>query len=114
MAPVTPSSTMKLESSSRAWEALTPPLSEWILDAISSMGFAQMTPVQASTIPLFMTHKDVVVEAVTGSGKTLAFLIPVIEKLLRLDEPIKKHHIGAIIVSPTRYFLNGPKALSSC
>jgi ATP-dependent RNA helicase DDX55/SPB4 len=39
---------------------------------------------------------------VTGSGKTLAFLIPVVEKLLRLEEPIKKHHIGAIIVSPTR------------
>ena len=49
-------------SSSRAWEALTPPLAEWILDAMSSMGFGRMTPVQASTIPLFMTHKDVVVE----------------------------------------------------
>jgi ATP-dependent RNA helicase DDX55/SPB4 len=39
---------------------------------------------------------------VTGSGKTLSFLIPVIEKLLRLEEPLKKHHVGAIIVSPTR------------
>jgi ATP-dependent RNA helicase DDX55/SPB4 len=29
-------------------------------------------------------------------------LIPVVEKLLRLEEPIKKHHVGAIIVSPTR------------
>lgn len=66
------------------------------------MGFTKMTPVQASTIPLFMTHKDVVVEAITGSGKTLAFLIPVVEKLLRLEDPTKKHHIGAIIVSPTR------------
>lgn len=66
------------------------------------MGFTKMTPVQASTIPLFMAHKDVMVEAVTGSGKTLAFLIPILEKLLRLDEPIKKHHVGAIIVSPTR------------
>lgn len=46
----------------RAWEALTPSLAEWILDAISSMGFARMTPVQASTIPLFMGNKDVVVE----------------------------------------------------
>ncbi|GAB7338036.1 hypothetical protein MBLNU457_4405t1 [Dothideomycetes sp. NU457] len=90
------------KSSSRAWEALTPALSEWILDAISSMGFQRMTPVQASSIPLFMGHKDVVVEAVTGSGKTLAFLIPTIEKLLRLEEPIKKHHVGAIIISPTR------------
>ena len=87
---------------SRAWDTLIPALSEWILEAISSMGFTRMTPVQASTIPLFIGNKDVVVEAVTGSGKTLAFLIPVIEKLLRLEEPIKKHHVGAIIVSPTR------------
>ncbi|WEW54997.1 ATP-dependent rRNA helicase spb4 [Emydomyces testavorans] len=89
-------------SHSRAWEALTPPLSEWILDAVAAMGFSRMTPVQASTIPLFMGHKDVVVEAVTGSGKTMAFLIPIVEKLLRLETPMKKHHVGAIIVSPTR------------
>lgn len=89
--------------SSRSWDSVSPPLSQWILDAVSSMGFARMTPVQASSIPLFMAHKDVVVEAVTGSGKTLAFLIPVVEKLLRLEEPIKKHHVGAIIISPTRY-----------
>ncbi|KIW07492.1 uncharacterized protein PV09_01457 [Verruconis gallopava] len=86
----------------RAWDALTPPLSEWVLDAISSMGFQKMTPVQANCIPLFMGNKDVVVEAVTGSGKTLAFLIPVVEKLLRLSDPIKRHHVGAIVISPTR------------
>ncbi|KAI4233439.1 MAG: hypothetical protein LQ352_008253 [Teloschistes flavicans] len=90
-------------SSSRAWDALTPSLAEWIIDAVDSMGFKRMTPVQASTIPLFMTHKDVVVEAVTGSGKTLAFLIPIVERLLRLEEPTKKHHVGAIVISPTRY-----------
>ncbi len=52
-------------SSSRAWEGLTPSLAEWIIDAVDSMGFKRMTPVQASTIPLFMTHKDVVVEVCT-------------------------------------------------
>lgn len=88
--------------SARAWDGVMPPLSEWVLEAISSMGFSRMTPVQASAIPLFMAHKDVVVEAVTGSGKTLSFLIPVVEKLLRLEEPMKKHHVGAIIISPTR------------
>ncbi len=46
----------------RAWDALTPPLAEWILDAVSSMGFGRMTPVQASVIPLFTKNKDVVVE----------------------------------------------------
>src|SRR4051812_21049442 len=32
------------------------------------------------------------------------FLIPIIERLLRLEAPIKKHHVGAIIISPTRYY----------
>lgn len=94
---------MPPKPSSRAWDGLEPSLSEWTLDAVGSMGFTRMTPVQASAIPLFMQHKDVVVEAVTGSGKTLSFLIPIVEKLLRLEEPLKKHHVGAIIISPTRY-----------
>ena len=62
-----------------------------------------MTPVQASTIPLFMNHKDVVVEAVTGSGKTLSFVIPIIEKLLRRERRLRNFEVGAIIISPTRY-----------
>ncbi|KAF2706968.1 ATP-dependent rRNA helicase-like protein spb4 [Pleomassaria siparia CBS 279.74] len=66
------------------------------------MGFVKMTPVQDAAIPMFMGNKDVVVEAVTGSGKTLAYLIPVVERLLRLDTPPKKHHVAAIIISPTR------------
>lgn len=49
-----------------------------------------------------MAHKDVVVEAVTGSGKTLAFLIPLVERILRQEEASKKHHVGAIVISPTR------------
>lgn len=36
----------------------------------------------------------------------MAFLIPMVEKLLRLSDPIKKHHVGAIIISPTRYDAN--------
>jgi ATP-dependent RNA helicase DDX55/SPB4 len=51
---------------------LTPALSEWILEAVDSMGFVKTTPVQHAAIPMFMKNSDVVVEAVTGSGKTLA------------------------------------------
>ena len=71
-------------------------------DVIQSMGHTQMTPVQASTIPLFMKHKDVVVEAVTGSGKTLAFVIPILEKLISRETKLRKNEVGALIVSPTR------------
>ena len=86
----------------RSWEALTPSLAQWILDFMASMGFAHPTPVQKSCLEIFRGNKDVVVEAVTGSGKTLAFLVPVVEKLLRGDEPAKRHHVQGIIVSPTR------------
>ncbi|KAI8824129.1 P-loop containing nucleoside triphosphate hydrolase protein [Fimicolochytrium jonesii] len=75
------------------------------LDALRTLSFSQMTPVQASTVPLFMKNKDVVVEAVTGSGKTLAFVIPILEMLLRRHRdgrPLLKNQIGALIISPTR------------
>ncbi|KAF8191485.1 DEAD-domain-containing protein [Mycena galopus ATCC 62051] len=85
-----------------AWSTLPTSLTPWILDVIQSMGHTQMTPVQASTIPLFMQHKDVVVEAVTGSGKTLAFVIPILERLIRRERKLRKHELGALIISPTR------------
>ncbi|KAK4042026.1 hypothetical protein C8A01DRAFT_44915 [Parachaetomium inaequale] len=86
----------------RSWDALTPSLAQWVLDYLSSMGFEQPTPVQKSCLDIFRGNKDVVVEAVTGSGKTLAYLIPVVERLLRSEEPSKRHHVQAIIISPTR------------
>nr|OQO18245.1 hypothetical protein B0A51_16020 [Rachicladosporium sp. CCFEE 5018] len=86
----------------KSFEALTPELSMWILDFAKSSGFARTTPVQAMAIPLLMGNKDLVVEAVTGSGKTLSFLIPIVERLLRLEEPNKKGYIRSIVVAPTK------------
>lgn len=84
------------------WTSLPTSLTPWILDVANSMGYTQMTPVQASTIPLFMQHKDVVVEAVTGSGKTLAFVIPILERLIRRESKLRRNEIGALVISPTR------------
>ena len=81
---------------------LKPSLSEQALEAITSFGFTQATPVQSTTIPLFLSHKDVCVEAVTGSGKTLAFGIPIFEILKRRDEKLKKYEIGCVVIAPTR------------
>ncbi|KAH6656557.1 P-loop containing nucleoside triphosphate hydrolase protein [Truncatella angustata] len=102
MAPETKVVKKEAKRDTRAWDALTPPLAEWILDYLSSSGFDRMTPVQAAVLPLFSSSKDVVVEAVTGSGKTLSYLIPIITRLLRMEEPTKPRHVAAIIVSPTR------------
>lgn len=39
--------------------------------------FVEMTPIQASSIPVALSGKDLLGAAKTGSGKTLAFLVPV-------------------------------------
>ncbi|CAL8464167.1 g3702 [Coccomyxa elongata] len=79
-----------------------PEISPTTLAVLDSLGFVTATPVQEATIPLFAANKDVLVGACTGSGKTLAFLIPLIEQLRRLEDPLKKHQVGALVVSPTR------------
>ncbi|KAL1701419.1 P-loop containing nucleoside triphosphate hydrolase protein [Schizophyllum commune] len=84
------------------WSSLSTPLTPWIADVVASLGYTQMTPVQAATVPLFMKNKDVVVEAVTGSGKTLAFVIPILERLIRRETKLKRNEVGALIISPTR------------
>lgn len=76
-------------------------LSESTSRALSEMGLTTMTPVQAKSIPVLLTGKDVLGAARTGSGKTLAFLIPAIELLHRLKfKPI--NGTGIIVVTPTR------------
>ncbi|XP_071934456.1 DEAD-box ATP-dependent RNA helicase 18-like isoform X2 [Coffea arabica] len=71
---------------------LKPPLSQAVLDALTKSGFDFCTPVQAATIPLLCSYKDVAVDAATGSGKTLAFLVPLVEILRRSSSP-KPHQI---------------------
>ncbi|KAL6939838.1 hypothetical protein ACO0RG_003685 [Hanseniaspora osmophila] len=96
--------------SSLLWDQLKYPLRPFIKNAIDSLGFETMTPVQASTIPLFSGNKDVVVESYTGSGKTVAFVIPILERLLneltntktgKLDK-LPKGHFHTLVIAPTR------------
>lgn len=54
---------------------------------------------QEATIPLFCGNKDVAVDACTGSGKTLAFLLPVVERLRRLGQPLRKNQVGRAVPS---------------
>ncbi|XP_072934117.1 probable ATP-dependent RNA helicase DDX55 homolog [Epargyreus clarus] len=86
------------------WAKVTPALSKPVLSCINKQGFKAMTPIQAAVIPLILTCKDVVAEAVTGSGKTLAFVVPMIEMLIKKekDSPLRKDFVYAVIISPTR------------
>ncbi|CAB9499959.1 dependent rRNA helicase [Seminavis robusta] len=77
-------------------------LSAGTLAYLEKQDFHSMTPVQAATIPLFLSHKDVAVQACTGSGKTLSFLIPMVEMILRKQQPFRKSQVAGIVLSPTR------------
>lgn len=86
------------------WAKVIPVLSNPVLRCISTQNFETMTPIQAAVIPLILTCKDVVAEAVTGSGKTLAFVIPMLEMLIKKgkDSPLRKDFVYGVIISPTR------------
>ncbi|KAK5175742.1 ATP-dependent rRNA helicase spb4 [Saxophila tyrrhenica] len=94
--------TESVKKQPKSFEALTPELSSWILDFTQGMNFSRTTPVQGMAIPLLMGNKDLVVEAVTGSGKTLSFLIPIVERLLKAEDPNRKGHVRSIVVAPTK------------
>ncbi|SCU98074.1 LAMI_0F12882g1_1 [Lachancea mirantina] len=94
---------------SLSWDEINCEIQPWLKEAVDIMGFATMTPVQASTIPMFSGNKDVVVESVTGSGKTLAFVMPILQNLSGghiSPFKMKRGHFFALIISPTRELSN--------
>lgn len=97
-----PTANMSNQTIAGEWKTLKPRLSSWIEEYLCNIGYTQMTPVQASTIPLFRANKDVVVEAVTGSGKTLSFLIPILEKYTEHYAALTPGDVFSLVVTPTR------------
>ena len=73
---------------------------------LAELGAEQPFPIQAATIPEVLTGRDVLGRGRTGSGKTIAFGAPVVELLLRGNEPGARRTLGrkprALILAPTR------------
>ncbi|MBI5594352.1 MAG: DEAD/DEAH box helicase [Deltaproteobacteria bacterium] len=76
-------------------------LPEPVLKGLTEAGFTQCTPIQAQTLPLSLSGKDVAGQAQTGTGKTAAFLVTVFTRLLT-EETRVPGEPAALIVSPTR------------
>ena len=71
-------------------------LSDELLAAIGSMGFADPTPIQEQSIPLLLKGRDVVGCSQTGTGKTLAFVAPIMQQMS------SGKHVRALAITPTR------------
>ncbi|MFQ3322948.1 MAG: ATP-independent RNA helicase DbpA [Pseudomonadales bacterium] len=72
-------------------------LNHQLLSNLDSLGYSEMTPIQAQSLPLILQGKDLLGQAKTGSGKTAAFGLGVLN---RID--IKNYDIQAMVLCPTR------------
>ncbi len=73
--------------------------------AVAEMGYENMTPIQAQAIPVVLTGKDVMGAAQTGTGKTAAFSLPLLQRLLKHENPSTspaRHPVRALVLLPTR------------
>jgi len=59
----------------------TLPLASQFLDNLNVLGYHEMTPIQAASLPSVLEGRDLIAQAKTGSGKTAAFGIGLLHKL---------------------------------
>ena len=80
-------------SSAFAQLALQPAL----LENLTSLGYSEMTPIQAQSLPAVLQGKDVLAQAKTGSGKTAAFALGLLQGL-----DVKSLNVQGLVLCPTR------------
>lgn len=73
-------------------------LKQPLIDAVTEMGFEQLTPIQEKTIPFITSSKsDLIALAQTGTGKTAAFGLPVLNQI-----DIDNTDTQVLVLCPTR------------
>ena len=78
-------------------------LQESVHAGIRDAGFEFCTPIQASTLPIALSGRDVAGQAQTGTGKTAAFLVATFERLLATEAPKEgQKQPRAFMLAPTR------------
>ena len=87
--------TSKENQASTDFSALA--LSPSTLANLQQLGYTQMTPIQAASLPPAWLGKDVIAQASTGSGKTAAFALALLARL----NP-RRFAVQALVLCPTR------------
>jgi ATP-dependent RNA helicase DbpA len=75
----------------------TLPLKPALLASVETLGYREMTPVQAQSLPAMIEGRDVLAQAQTGSGKTAAFGLSVLQSL-----NVETIRLQALVLCPTR------------
>jgi len=77
-------------------------LADPISRALLEENYHTPTPIQAQTIPLALSGRDVVGIAQTGTGKTAAFALPILNRLLENRIRPQAKTCRVLVLSPTR------------
>ncbi|HHB12583.1 MAG TPA: DEAD/DEAH box helicase, partial [Chromatiales bacterium] len=79
-------------------------LPEPVRQGLQEAGFTHCTPIQAETLPVALSGRDVAGQAQTGTGKTAAFLVALFTRLLTEPAHPKRRATQprALVVAPTR------------
>ena len=72
-------------------------LPDTLLANLDGLGYHEMTPIQAASLPVMLAGRDLIAQARTGSGKTAAFGLGL---LTRLDTSTRR--VQALVLCPTR------------
>ncbi|GAB3650137.1 ATP-dependent RNA helicase DbpA [Ramlibacter alkalitolerans] len=75
----------------------TLPLAPSTLENLQRLGYAEMTAIQAASLPPALLGKDLIAQAKTGSGKTAAFALALLANL----NP-RRFAVQALVLCPTR------------
>jgi ATP-independent RNA helicase DbpA len=68
-----------------------------LIQTLDSLGYTEMTPIQALSLPSILGGKDVIGQGKTGSGKTAAFGLGVLQNLR-----VKRFRVQSLVLCPTR------------
>ena len=71
-----------------------------LLQALSSLGYEEPTPIQCEAVPPLLAGRDVLGTAATGTGKTAAFALPLLDRLPPLEE--RPGTPTGLVLAPTR------------
>lgn len=68
-----------------------------LLSNLTTLGYVEMTAIQAEALPKILAGQDVIAQAKTGSGKTAAFGLGLLQKL-----DVERFRIQTLVLCPTR------------
>lgn len=71
-----------------------------LVEALTSLGYEEPTPIQLQAIPPLIEGRDLIGQAATGTGKTAAFALPLLQRLAARERAGRNP--SALILVPTR------------